>query len=333
MLRRVDLWGPTRTTGPIVEVLRATDPRRGPAMCATEMLRGVPSARPRVIAVASYGVGPGLVPAPWTVDGVVDAARAGGAPLVCDRVGPSAPSDPVARRLGAAGLRPVREASAAGSMVALKVPGERAAISIPLEHVGAALCLVAPLAQRSAGSGGAVGPGGPSSPGPVASALGDYVSSRARGSLRDPVRAAVWIAAHVFCAAAVVLDATWWTQLDGSRPAATRLVAVDRCVGIRLNAPASPGGLAPADVDAWLVASLAGSRPADARARLHPVGGGATSPWPLVRTRARGLSGANLGGLWQRGSAKSAPRRGAAAVPGPLARAWHVYPERVESVP
>jgi hypothetical protein len=214
--------------------------------------------------IVDRGEHPGVVVAPWTIDGVLNHARDRGLHITFERTGGAYNRDPVARRLHAAQV----PAAAAGPALELQIPGARRTLSIPGAWVGAHACLVAPCVREREPGGAMVGP------------LAGILEAIARGCGADPARpiaeVGAWLLQHTFASVGLVLDATWTVVLDAH---GAQLQSAARCL-------------------AWTVPRTGLDATALDRAIADAV------PFPPSPTAAgSALAERTVGGLWRKQSA------------------------------
>jgi hypothetical protein len=326
-------------------------PREAARAAAASAFASLAPARAVLVGLVTWGDGPGLEPAPWTLDGVLAAATDVGVDVAFEPLGPHEAAA-THRWLRAHARSRVEDRRA----VTLEIPGARRTRRIPRPWIGRHLCLVTPCVHlgrpRLGRSASWVGP--------LAAAFEILasVTGAARPSDEQSSELGRRLAAQVFASTTLVLDASWWAPLvaDAGRPsdpAASHLVALDRLLVMGTSAPAEQWARhGPQLLDAWLTMRLGVSRsPRSTDAHedaLRFIGPGAARGWPHPAaagperhrrgTGGRGLpSLENLANRFSRGAlealwrvsdstrGRAAPLRLPAAVPGALARHWHTF--------
>jgi hypothetical protein len=322
---------------------------------ASSAFASLPPARTMLVGVVSWGDGPALEPAPWTLDGVLSAAKDVGLQLVFESLGPHEPT------LLHRWLRAHASARDEDRRPAtLDIAGARRPRRIPRPWIGRHLCLVVPCVHLGRSRLGR----STTWAGPLTSAFETLALAtrgvggpRASGGPRreDGMRSLVGmhVAAQIFASTTIILDASWWAPLvvqtksgASSIPAASHLVALDRCLVMGTTRPQERwSDRGPQVVDTWLgvrmgVGSGSMRLPGDVPQWAGPA---ASKRWPVPAAAGPrvgdglgfGVASAGsalvtamadkaLQALW-RVSDQRRPRPAALppAVPGPLARHWH----------
>lgn len=325
----------TRPSSPVAPRVRAqsiatTQPALAGRRTAQAVLDDAPRARPTLLVAADFGAGPGLRPAPWVLDGVAQATEASGMPTRSVVLGRDPGPNALADRLVAWGL-PSADHSRDGTITLLP-PGSRRGLRVPRHWVGNNLCLVLPALHRQQPRNAS----GPGWRGPIAAALVELAARWGRLRARDRVDQAARAVSEVFAHVSVIIDASWWAPLGVDDEGAPLLLAPQRVLGLRLDAPVTAAeAIDPAVVDGWLGQQL--GLPLRRRGDSPRLcGPDASAAWPKLprthdtarrpRALSSGLAGQTVSALWQRKAPR--PTRATAlptAVPGALADAWHDY--------
>jgi hypothetical protein len=320
-------------------------PREATRHALSSAFAQLPPARSVLAAVVGWGDGPGLEPAPWTLDGVLSAGEDADVRVRFESLGPYEPT---------ATHRWLRANAATQDddrrPIILDVPGARRPRRVPRAWIGRHLCLVVPcvhVGRRTLGRATSwVGPFGAAF---EALALATRGARAPRGeSHRDGMLALVGrrVAAQVFASTTILVDASWWAPLhhEGNPrrgtaipPATSHLVALERCLVMSTTSPGEHWSGEPLSVDAWLGARMGMAGGATRHGGETPrwVGPAAARRWPTQTSgwfedgarpsRVAAVADRALEALWRLGDRGRA--RGAArlppAVPGPLARHWH----------
>src|SRR5688572_9456646 len=219
----------------------AADPTTAARATMRALQAGAPRSRAALVAVLDRGGEAGLVPAPWTITGVVSAlAKAEMHGLVLyepdDRGSNGARSLP-------AELAPI----ACDDAVAATWPGAPAGLRIPGAWIGRRLCLVVPCVIAANHRFGSRTIAGPVTAGLAALAAGAGVARAP-----DPARIGEQLAARVFCHVSVIVDASWTALVETAT--ARRFLATEQIVGVCLASPTTHDvEVSAAQIDGWLV--------------------------------------------------------------------------------
>ena len=321
-------------------------PREAARTAAASAFASLPPARTILVGLVSWGDGPGLEPAPWTLDGVRAAASDVGANVVFEPLGPFE-ATALHRWLRA---QPEASPSEDRRPITLEIPGARRPRRIPRPWIGRHLCLVTPCVHVGRSRLGRA----TSWSGPLSAAFETLALATGAPRTADDVTSEIGhrLAAQVFASTTVVLDASWWAPLVGeagkpiTEPAVSHLVALERCLLRATSAPAEQWDeQGPQLLHAWLGAHMGIEKRTRASEGIDDavrfVGPGAQRKWPVppavgAERRRRlgvrnllpgnGLADKALDALWRVSDStrtRSSVLRLPAAVPGPLARHWH----------
>jgi hypothetical protein len=248
-----------------------------------------------------WNAGPGTHVAPWTLQGIRDAADSAGLALEREHLDMSA--------------APRREPG-----VRTDLPGARRSRVLPNAWFGRHLCLALPCA--------ALDPGASTSVGPLSSALLALDRHVGGPRNRESATVAARMLATVFASITVVVDGAWWADVAADSGCARSLQPLDRIFAVHVDRPDPTwASTLHKTFDPWLAHRL-GLSPRGAGLD-HAIRGSGEGNlrWPRItpssaRRPSRGLAGRALEALWK----PQTPRaRLGPAVPGELGRIWSTW--------